>query len=442
MVFNSIEFIGFILPVGFIFFLLNRPNLIRLRNLFLLVASWYFYASFGWEWLGLLIYVIVVNYFGAIAVSKYFSNRKLYISSTIILSLITLVMMKYAYLVDSSIILPVGLSFFTFQALAYSIDVYRNKVEAESDLIKVALYVSFLPTVLSGPIERARNLFPQLSAKTPMNYDHILSGVRLFVWGVLKKVVIADRLALYVDSVYGNPMAHSGTTLALAAFFYSVQIYCDFSGYADMAIGVGRSLGFSIMENFSYPYFATSIKEFWRRWHISLTSWFTEYVYISLGGNRVSALRWIFNIIAIFLLSGIWHGATMGFIIWGGIHAAAYLIEYYLKLNKGNFFYGLICFFVVTIAWIYFRIPDSGLATSIVGKIFTDFTSPAVTSIDGSAFSFYITLAMLLLFIIREVIEYRYRFNSSVIINAECVFSLIVVALFGVSTSQFVYFQF
>lgn len=442
MVFNSVEYILFITAVGFVYWLFNSQGKIYWRNIFLLGASWLFYGMLQWWFLLLLLYIIIVNYFGAIAIEKLSTKSKTAVTITIILSLAILGFMKYAYLLSDSIILPVGLSFFTFQALAYSIDVYRKKINAENDFIKVALYISFLPTIMSGPIERARNLLPQLSAPTPMNYDNILMGAKIFIWGLVKKVVIADRLALYVNEVYANTDAHSGSTLALAAFFYSIQIYCDFSGYADMAIGTGRALGFKIMENFKFPYFSTSIKSFWRKWHISLTSWFTEYVYISLGGNRVTRLRWIFNIMTIFLLSGIWHGATTAFIIWGAIHGVAYLIEYYLKLTKPNFLYGAVCFIVVTLAWIFFRIEDSSLATTIIGKIFTDFSSPLNTSVGGSSFSFYLTLGLLFLFIVREIVSYKSTAEVKVATNVECIFLLLAVALFGVSSEQFVYFQF
>lgn len=442
MVFNSLEFVGFIAIVATIYYALNRVSTTHVRNIFLLGASWYFYGLFNWRFVALLLYVILINYFGVLLLERYARFRKTLITVTICLSLVLLGFMKYAYLFNDSLILPVGLSFFTFQALAYSIDVYRDKIPPERDFIKVALYISFLPTILSGPIERARNLLPQLSHVTPMTHSNVSDGIKIFIWGLFKKVVIADRLAQYVNEIYAHPTSHSGSTLAIAAFFYSVQIYCDFSGYADMAIGTGRVLGFRIMENFKFPYFSKSIKDFWRRWHISLTSWFTEYVYFSLGGNRVNLWRWIFNIMAIFLLSGIWHGVTTAFIMWGGIHAVVYLIEHYLKLDKGNLIYGIVCFIIVTLAWIYFRIEESSLATTVIAKIFTDFSSPAVTSVGGSAFSFYLTLGLLLMFIIREVIAYRASSEKKVASYAECVFLMLAVCLFGVSSSQFVYFQF
>lgn len=235
--------------------------------------------------------------------------------------------------------MPIGLSFFTFQALSYSIDIYRGKIKPETSFINVALFVAFFPTLLSGPIERARNLLPQLRERLLFNEDNIIAGAKLFIWGLFKKVVIADRLAEYVNMIYGNPEAHTGSTLAITAVFYSFQIYADFSGYADMAIGSGRMMGIKLMENFNLPYCVNSFKEFWRRWHISLTSWFTEYVYISMGGNRVNKARWILNISTVFLLSGVWHGATYSFILWGMIHALLYLLEYYCGPKRPNIIY-------------------------------------------------------------------------------------------------------
>ena len=443
MVFNSIEFVGYIIVVGIIYFVLNKYSSIRYRNLFLLVASWIFYGSFQWWFLILLAYVTLVNYWGPMLFYDKIAGARCVIMATIVvLSIGALAFMKYAYIWNTSIILPIGLSFFTFQALSYSIDVYRGKIALERDFIKVALFISFLPTILSGPIERAKNIFPQLSASSAMNGDNLMAGIKLFIWGLFKKIVIADRLAQYVNEIYMYPDVHTGTTLAIAAVFYSIQIYCDFSGYADMAIGVGRSFGFSIMENFKFPYLATSIKDFWRRWHISLNSWFTEYVYISLGGNRVVKWRWMVNIMAVFLLSGVWHGATVAFIIWGGIHGVTYLIEHTMRMSKSNFLYGIVCFIVVTLAWIFFRIEDSSSALNIVGKIFSDLGSSGYLMINGSAFSFVVTLMLTIIFVIREILAYKSSDEMMKITDIEASVMLVVIALFGISSNQFVYFQF
>lgn len=443
MVFNSFEFIGYLIIVLIITYVLNKHKLFKSRNTFLLIASWVFYGSFNYWFLLLLGFITIINYFGAILIEEYRKYAKTIVTSVIILSIGQLALMKYAFLYNESILLPVGLSFFTFQALSYSIDVYRKKIEASRDFVKVSLFISFLPTILSGPIERATNLFPQLESKTPMNYDNLMDGIRLFIWGLFKKLVIADRLAIYVNQTYATYQGQSGSTLALAAIFYSIQIYCDFSGYADMAIGVGRILGFKLMENFKFPYFSKTIKQFWRKWHISLTSWFTEYVYFSLGGNRVVKWRWIFNILCIFVLSGIWHGATMAFLIWGLIHGIAYLIENFMKIRNGNVLYGILCFVVVTLAWIFFRVETFSKASDIIGKIFTDFNGIPNTTLNGSSFTFYLTMLLLVIFMIREYFTYKDRNpKKEIIANLESSLLLLLVAVFGVSGSSFVYFQF
>lgn len=443
MVFNSFEFIGYLIIVLIITYVLNKHKLLKSRNTFLLIASWVFYGSFNYWFLLLLGFITIINYFGAILIKEYRKYAKTIVTSVIILSIGQLALMKYAFLYNESILLPVGLSFFTFQALSYSIDVYRKKIEASRDFVKVSLFISFLPTILSGPIERATNLFPQLESKTPMNYDNLMAGIRLFIWGLFKKLVIADRLAIYVNQTYATYQGQSGSTLALAAIFYSIQIYCDFSGYADMAIGVGRILGFKLMENFKFPYFSKTIKQFWRKWHISLTSWFTEYVYFSLGGNRVVKWRWIFNILCIFVLSGIWHGATMAFLIWGLIHGIAYLIENFMKIRNGNVLYGILCFVVVTLAWIFFRVETFSKASDIIGKIFTDFNGIPNTTLNGSSFTFYLTMLLLVIFMIREYFTYKDRNpKKEIIANVESSLLLLLVAVFGVSGSSFVYFQF
>lgn len=441
MLFNSFEYIIFLIAVFVLFVVTNRKQTLPIRNLILLAASWYFYSCLHWWFVLLLLYTTTVNYLcgrwiGADR-NKGKSGRA-GAAVSIILSLAILVVFKYAYVVDSSILLPVGLSFFTFQALTYTIDIYRRKIPVESNPVNVALFISFFPTLLSGPIERARNLLPQLRRKSTISWENITSGAGLFVWGLFKKVVIADRLAQYVNLAYLNPEGQSGSTLALAAVFYSFQIYCDFSGYADMAIASGRLLGFRIMQNFNFPYCVNTVKEFWRRWHISLTSWFTEYVYISMGGNRVAKPRWILNIAAVFLLSGIWHGATWSFVLWGALHAVYYFIEYYLGPKRPNFIYHILIFILITIAWIFFRIEDIGSAWTVVSKIFTDLISPV--SGGGSAFSTVITTFLLILFLIREYLMFKNILPQKHPI--EYIILILCICLFGVSSEQFVYFQF
>lgn len=441
MFFNSFEYIVFLIAVFILFVLTNRTGILRLRNVILLAASWYFYSCLHWWFVLLLLYTTTVNYLCGRWITSRQSRGgtgKQGVTVSVILSLAILIVFKYAYIFDGSIMLPVGLSFFTFQALTYTVDIYRKKIPVENDPVNVALFISFFPTLLSGPIERARNMLPQLRERTPVCWDNITSGAGLFIWGLFKKVVIADRLAEYVNLAYLNPETQSGSTLALAAVFYSFQIYCDFSGYADMAVASGRIMGFKIMQNFNFPYCVNTIKEFWRRWHISLTSWFTEYVYISMGGNRVTKPRWMLNIATVFLLSGIWHGATWSFVLWGALHAAYYFMEYYLGPKKPNFLYHILVFILITIAWIFFRIEDIGSAWLVVSKIFTDFASPI--SGGSSMFSTLLTVLLLLLFLVRECLMYKNILTQKH--PVEYIILILCICLMGVSSEQFVYFQF
>ena len=440
MFFNSPEYVAFFAIVFVCFILTNKLKTLPLRNVLLLLASCYFYAQLHVWFVLLLLYTTTVNYICGRWIERCQScghGAKSAVGVAIVLSLAILIVFKYAYIYDSSILLPVGLSFFTFQALTYSIDIYRRKIVAEKNPLNVALFIAFFPTLLSGPIERARNLMPQLKQPTMINWDSITSGAGLFVWGMFKKVVIADRLADYVNIAYINPESQSGSTLALAAIFYSFQIYCDFSGYADMAIGSGKILGFKIMENFNFPYCVNTIKEFWRRWHISLTSWFTEYVYISMGGNRVSHIRWLLNISTVFLLSGIWHGATWSFIIWGAMHAIFYLCERQWGPKQPNSLYHLLVFVMVTLAWIFFRV-DFDKAILVVYKVCSDLFSPV--SMGMSAFSTLLTTILLVVFIVREYLLFKNRLPRKHAI--EYILLILCICLFGASSDQFVYFQF
>ena len=440
MLFNTPTYFYFLIPTLIAFYTLNSFST-RWRNVFLLAASWFFYAQLHWWYLLLLGYATVVNYVGGLWIDRERERKgkvKAALWTTVILTLAALVVFKYFYIFNSNIMLPVGMSFFTFMALTYSIDIYRGKIHADKDLIKVALFISFFPTLLSGPIERARNMLPQLSRRIPFHSTNLIIGAQWFIWGLFKKIVIADRLADYVNMIYATPEAHNGATLALAAFFYSFQIYCDFSGYADMAIGSGRMMGFCIMQNFRLPYCVRTIKEFWRRWHISLTSWFTEYVYISLGGNRVSKARWMLNISLVFILSGIWHGATAAFAIWGALHAVYYLLEKYFGPKQPNVLYHILIFILITFAWIFFRTEDATLSCQIIWRICTDFMHTPI--LGSSAFTTILTACLLLAFIVREFVSYRVGSEKRSI--AEHVFLLIFIALFSVTSEQFVYFQF
>ena len=445
MLFNTPEFVVFFILLTVVIYALNSFGWFRMRNLLLLGASYWFYANLHLYYPVLLVYITLINYWGGrlLIEKNYTSNaQKCVVSLIVILSLLPLLMCKYAPLFTDSIWLPIGLSFFTFQALTYTLDIYRKKIDAPFSLLNVGLFIAFFPTLLSGPIERARNLIPQLQQKFLMNWDNLVVGSQYFVWGLFKKIVIADRLAEWVNAIYAGGASHSGGTLALAAVLYSFQIYCDFSGYASMAIGSGRILGIRLMDNFHYPYFATSVKDFWRRWHISLTSWFTEYVYISMGGNRVSLTRWVFNIAVVFLLSGIWHGATISFIIWGAIHAIMYLTEHFCAFKDKWGIYRIIVFVGVTVAWMFFRISDTTLVIDMLEKIFCGPWFPIQYG-PKLAPAAAATLGLLFGFILVEIALYR----GVVLKNRVCkitIFSLLLVtiSLFATSSDQFVYFKF
>lgn len=442
MLFNSPNYVIFFLIVALAVTLLNKAACFKTRNVFLLLTSYIFYGIFHIYYPILLLYVTLINYWGGKVLSDCSSeNRKRIVTMVVVLSILPLCFLKYAPLYVSGFWLPVGLSFFTFQALTYSIDVYRRKIESPFGLLDVALFTAFFPTLLSGPIERARNLIPQLRQHLPITWNNIIDGAQLFVWGLFNKM-LADRLAEWVDTIYAQGAAPTGGTLAVAAILYSFQIYCDFSGYASMAIGSGRMLGLRLMNNFNYPYFAASFKDFWRRWHISLTTWFTEYVYISMGGNRVGITRWVLNISVVFLLSGIWHGATLSFLIWGALHAIMYLVEHFTHLRDKWGLYRVVVFIGVTIAWVFFRISDTSLALDMIAKIFTGpwFPIAVGTKLLPIAAA---TIGLLFVFVLTELFLYRKWMPTYWLLRALGFALLIVaIALFSVNNDQFVYFKF
>jgi alginate O-acetyltransferase complex protein AlgI len=336
MLFNSFEFLLFFPLVTLIYFLLPH----KFRWFHLLLASCVFYMFFIPVYIIILLITILIDYAAGIMIENAAAkNRKLFLAMSIVANVGVLALFKYYnffteninYLLHLSspgtsipflaIILPIGLSFHTFQAMSYTIEVYRGNQKAERHLGIYALYVMFYPQLVAGPIERPQNMLHQFYEKHELNYNDVKEGLKLILWGLFKKVVIADRLALIVNNVYKHPEQVSGASLAIATIFFSFQIYCDFSGYSEIAIGTARVIGFKLMNNFNRPFFSKSVGEFWTRWHISLSSWFRDYLYIPLGGNRVPTARLYINIAIVFLLSGLWHGAKWTYIIWGGLHA-------------------------------------------------------------------------------------------------------------------------
>ncbi len=340
MLFNSFHFLVFFILITTIYFALNH----KYRWALLLISSCYFYMAFVPVYILILGFTIVIDYFAGILIERSVGKRR---KSILIISLISnigvLVVFKYynfiienfSHLLGSiglnnhlpylSILLPIGLSFHTFQAMSYTIEIYRGKQLAERHFGIYALYVMFYPQLVAGPIERPQNILHQFFEKHDFDYIRVTDGLKLMMWGLFKKVVIADRLALFVNQVYDSPTNYQGIPLIIASVFFSFQIYCDFSGYSDLAIGAAKVMGFNLMKNFNRPYFSKTISEFWKRWHISLSTWFRDYLYIPLGGNRKAKYRWYYNLFITFLISGLWHGANWTYIIWGSLHGS-YLI--------------------------------------------------------------------------------------------------------------------
>ncbi len=372
MSFLSFSFAAFFLVLVILYRLAARlgERASYTQKILLLAASLVFYAFADLRFLPFLLYAIAVSYLGGI-----FCKNRIAFAAFILAGLAPLLTIKYIpQIAGVHWIFPLGISFFTFQSVGYIADVHKKKIEAERNPLDVALFVAFFPTISSGPIQRAGNLLPQLKTFHRFDYDGATDGLKLFAWGMFKKLVVADRLALYVNYVYKNPADQYGLALLLATVLYSFQIYCDFSGYSDMAIGTARYLGFDIGKNFDHPYLSQSVGEFWRRWHISLSSWLRDYVYIPLGGSRVALPRIYLNLMATFLVSGIWHGSTWNFVIWGAFYGAILCAE---RASKGvrdkmkipAWINVAVTFCLVTFAWIFFRAPNVAGAGTVIKKI-------------------------------------------------------------------------
>lgn len=402
MLFNSIEFLVFLPVVVLLYFLLPH----KIRWFFLLIASYYFYMNWKPLYAVLIFSSTLITYGCGILVEKSNSVRrkKLFLIVSLSINFSILFIYKYFNFLNDSVfkaldflnirwelpnldlLLPVGISFYTFQAVGYTIDVYKGELKAEKNLGIYALFVSFFPQLVAGPIERAKNLFPQFREKHYFDISRLVSGIKQMVWGFFMKVVIADRLSLIVNTAYNNADSHNGTTLLIATVSFSFQIYCDFAGYSNIAIGASRIMGFDLMTNFRRPYFAKNISEFWQRWHISLSTWFRDYLYIPLGGNRVSKSRNYLNVFITFVVSGIWHGANWTFAFWGFFHGIYNAIQKFfgfdkIKLKNANISKLLMILFnfsLVSLAWIFFRANTISDAFSIIYKIFTDYGTPFV----------------------------------------------------------------
>ncbi len=429
MLFNSIDFAIFLPIVFLLYWFVTNKNL-KLQNAFLVVVSYIFYGWWDWRFLSLIAFSTLVDYVigRLLATENKDKKRKVLLGLSIAVNLGFLGFFKYYnFFLDNfiqafswfgtpisvralSIVLPVGISFYTFQTLSYSIDVYRKKLEPTKDLIAFAAFVSFFPQLVAGPIERATNLLPQFYKKRNFNYSLAVDGLRQILWGLFKKMVIADNCAVFVNTIFDNSLEYSASTLVLGAVLFAFQIYGDFSGYSDIAIGTSRLFGFNLKQNFAFPYFSRDIAEFWRRWHISLSTWFRDYLYIPLGGSRGSKAQQIRNVFIIFIVSGFWHGANWTFIVWGALNAL-YFMPLLLTNNNRNHIDVVaiksrfpsvkesvqifVTFILTTLAWIFFRAENIRHALQYIKDIFdlSIFSMPQIrpTNLFMLLFFFLIT---------------------------------------------------
>lgn len=481
MLFNSLEFAIFLPLVFFLYWFVFKK--LYWQNFLIAFASYVFYGWWDWRFLSLILFSTVVDYSIGILldVKKDQLSRKILLWTSILINLGLLGVFKYYnFFIDSlydvnpglqatlgfntlEIILPVGISFYTFQTLSYTIDVYKRKIEPTRNFISFAAFVAFFPQLVAGPIERASNLLPQFYKPRKFEYSKGVDGMRQILWGLFKKIVIADNCALYANHIFENSGDMSGSTLFLGAVFFSFQIYGDFSGYSDIAIGTARLFGFNLMQNFAYPYFSRDIAEFWRRWHISLSTWFRDYLYIPLGGSRGGIWMKIRNTFIIFIVSGFWHGANWTFIVWGGLNALYFLPLLIAKRNRQNL--GVVAensilpslkelrqmgitFILTVIAWIFFRAENMGHAISYLRGMFSNSLFSFPNNILGRNGFFVILLV--LLFLTVEWLGRKEQFGLAVTKRVESrsirfvlFYGIIFLILwFSGEENSFIYFQF
>jgi D-alanyl-lipoteichoic acid acyltransferase DltB (MBOAT superfamily) len=479
MLFNSAEFIIFFPIVVLLYFALPH----KWRWGLLLTASYYFYMCWKAEYIILIIASTFIDYFAGHRMGqlKEKARRRKYLLLSLCTNLGLLFAFKYFNFFNEStraifnqfnlfysvpafsVLLPVGISFYTFQTLSYSIDVYRGNREPEKHLGVFALYVAFFPQLVAGPIERSTHLIPQFFEKHDFDYHRVTNGLKRMAWGLFKKVVIADRLALYVNQVYNNPTEYSGAHIWIATYFFAFQIFCDFSGYSDIAIGAAQVMGYRFMENFRRPYLAQNISEFWKRWHISLSTWFRDYLYIPLGGNRVGKWRWYYNLFIVFLISGLWHGANWTFIIWGALHGFHLIFSIVSAKTREQlaswcrldsfpvahaYLKRIITFHLVCFAWIFFRANSVGDAFILIKNLFhfESFSNiPLALGDSGMRIALLTILLMEIFHYTQEKISItRLVSRQHLAVRWTCYYALLLgIIIFGVfEESAFIYFQF
>jgi D-alanyl-lipoteichoic acid acyltransferase DltB (MBOAT superfamily) len=480
MLFNSFEFLIFFILTSVGYFVINH----QYRWAVLLLASCIFYMYFIPIYILILFLTIIIDYFAGILLENTEGKkRKWYLVASIVTNIGILAFFKYFnFFIDNlngisgvlgspqtfkylPIILPIGLSFHTFQAMSYTIEVYRGNQKAERHFGIYSLYVMFYPQLVAGPIERPQNMLHQFHEEHHFNFDNLLSGLRWLLWGLFKKVVIADRLAIMVDYIYNGSGHSSGMEWIIATILFAIQIYCDFSGYSDMALGSARIMGFDLMLNFRQPYFSKNIAEFWSRWHISLSTWFKDYLYIPLGGNRVKISRWKFNLFFVFMVSGFWHGANWTFIIWGALHGVYLIVaeirkRFFKQIIGFDFLNILITFILVSFAWIFFRANSLEQAFNICKEIFkpidasyfqiskSDLHGQPDTILGLAKWKFIASLMVIPILFYCDYLISTKKVND--LIKKSPIYSwsiyymlIIIILLFGVfDTKQFIYFQF
>lgn len=483
MLFNSLDFAIF-LPIVFgLYWFVVQSNL-RLQNWLLLVASYVFYGWWDWRFLSLVFFSTLVDYLVGLGLARHqlSGRRKLLLATSVVVNLGLLGFFKYYnFFVDNfveafrffgmefegsslRIILPVGISFYTFQTLSYSIDVYRRQLAATRSFVEFSAFVTFFPQLVAGPIERATNLLPQFQVPRRFEYSQAVDGTRQILWGLFKKLVIADGCAEYANTILNQSSSYSGSAVALGIFFFAFQIYGDFSGYSDIAIGTGRLFGFRLMKNFAFPYFSRDIAEFWRRWHISLSTWFRDYLYIPLGGSRAALGKVVRNTFIVFVVSGFWHGANWTFVVWGALNALYFMPLVLLKWNRANLdvvaagrllpsarelVMVLGTFGLTMLAWLFFRAPDLTTAFQWLGQI----ASPSLLTLPSfpKALAAFGMLWILAGFLVVEWLGRDREYGLQVVSGIKrpwlrhlCyqVAALLMLLLGRFGDNEFIYFQF
>ena len=483
MLFNSINFAIFLPIVFFLYWFVTKGNL-RVQNILLLVSSYFFYACWDYRFLFLLVFSTLIDYFTGIKIheAQNQNRKKLWLWLSIFVNIGFLGVFKYynffsssfvdaisllgikANLVTIKVILPVGISFYTFHGLSYVLDLYKNRIQPERNFINYSVFVSFFPLLVAGPIERATHLLPQVLKKREFDYLKAVDGLRQILWGLFKKVVIADNCAEFANQIFNNSVNYSGSTLVLGALFFTFQIYCDFSGYSDIAIGTARLFGIDLLRNFAFPYFSRDIAEFWRRWHISLSSWFRDYLYIPIGGSKGGIMMKIRNVFIIFLVSGFWHGANWTFIVWGGLNALYILPSIIFNTNRNNLDIVAkgkclpsvkevmsisVTFSLTVFAWIFFRANNLKHAMNYISEIFSSslFTIPNFIGISRVFPIVFLTILFLIIewlgrekkYAIEEIgLNWKQQYRWA--------FYIILIFIMGMfmqtNENPFIYFQF